>query len=150
MLPFRSRHLILATALCVVASVAGAQTPAAEDAAALHREIEQLNRGMEAAVNRGDLLGAARFYADDAVVRSPGGVVAAGRKAVDEYFTSIAHAKSWKLEVIDVGGTRDMAYQVGRSTLVHGEPERTSVVRFVVVWKRQPDGTMRIVLDYYH
>lgn len=120
------------------------------DTAALRREVEQLNRGMEAAVNRGDLKGAAAFYADDAIVRTAGQIVAQGRKQVDEYFTGIAHAKSWKLDVIQVGGTRDNAWQVGRSTLVHGQPERTSVVQFLVVWTRQPDGQLRISLDYYH
>jgi len=120
------------------------------DTAALRREVEQLNRGMEAAVNRGDLKGAAAFYADDAIVRTAGQIVAQGRRQVDEYFTGIAHAKSWKLDVIQVGGTRDNAWQVGRSTLVHGQPERTSVVQFLVIWTRQPDGRLRISLDYYH
>ena len=123
---------------------------ATTDTAALRREVEQLNREMEAAVNRGDLKGAAAYYADDAIVRTAGQVVAQGRRAVDEYFTGIAHAKSWKLDVIQVGGTRDNAWQVGRSTLVHGQPERTSVVQFLVIWRRQADGKLRIALDYYH
>ena len=123
---------------------------AATDTAALRRDVEQLNRGMEAAFNRGDLKGAAAFYADDAIVRTPGGIVAAGRDAVDRYFTGIDHPRSWKLDVIQVGGTREQAWQVGRSTLVHGQPERTSVVQFLVLWTRQPDGRLRISLDYYH
>ena len=122
----------------------------ATDTAALRREVEQLNRGMEAAVNRGDLKGAAAFYADDAIVRTAGGIVAQGRQQVDAYFTGLANAKSWKLDVIQVGGTRDHAWQVGRSTLVHGQPERTSVVQFLVLWTRQRDGQLRISLDYYH
>jgi uncharacterized protein (TIGR02246 family) len=123
---------------------------ATTDTAALRREVEQLNRGMEEAVNRGDLKAAAAFYADDAIVRTAGQIVAQGRKQVDEYFTGIAHAKSWKLDVIQVGGTRDNAWQVGRSTLVHGQPERTSVVQFLVIWQRQRDGKLRVALDYYH
>ncbi len=123
---------------------------ATTDTAALRREVEQLNRGMEEAVNRGDLKAAAAFYADDAIVRTAGQVIAQGRKQVDQYFTGIAHAKSWKLDVIQVGGTRDNAWQVGRSTLVHGQPEHTSVVQFLVIWRRQPDGRLRIALDYYH
>ena len=122
----------------------------ATDTAALRREVEQLNRGMEAAFNRGDLKGAAAFYSDDAIVRTAGGIVAQGRKGVDEYFTGIGHPKSWKLDVIQVGGTRDHAWQVGRSTLVHGQPERTSVVQFLVLWTRQRNGQLRITLDYYH
>ena len=123
---------------------------ATPDTSALRREIEALNRGMEAAINRGAPLEAAAFYADDAVVRTASSVVASGRKGVDDYFRSIGNVRSWKLDVNAVGGTHDQPYQVGRSTLVHGAPERTSVVDFLVIWKRQPDGTLRIVLDYYH
>jgi uncharacterized protein (TIGR02246 family) len=123
---------------------------ATSDTAALRREVEQLNRGMEDAVNRGDLKAAAAFYADDAIVRTSSQIVAQGRKQVDAYFTGIAHAKSWKLDVIQVGGTRDNPWQVGRSTLVHGQPEHSSVVQFLVIWRRQADGRLRVALDYYH
>ncbi len=82
--------------------------------------------------------------------RSAHSVVAKGRAAVDAYFKSIGAAKSWKLEVKDVGGSADSPFQIGRSTLVHGTRPDTSVVDFVVVWKRQKDGSLKIVLDYYH
>lgn len=107
---------------CASSSALAQQTPA-PDTSALYREVEQLNRGMEAAFNRGDLRGAAAFYADDAIVRTARSIVAQGRAALDQYFLDIADPKSWKLDVIQVGGTRDMAFQVGRSTLVHGNPE---------------------------
>jgi ketosteroid isomerase-like protein len=122
---------------------------ASSDTTALRREIEQLNRGMEAAVNRGDLLAAAAFYADDAVVRTLNGVVAQGRTAIDGYFRSIGKAQ-WKLDVIAVGGAADSPYQVGRSTLIHGSRPDTSIVGFLVIWKRQRTGQLRIALDYYH
>jgi ketosteroid isomerase-like protein len=118
----------------------------------LYNEIARLNRAMEAAIGRGDVAAAARFYADDARIRGPRGFEVSGRSAIDDYWASIGNARSWKLEAWDVGGSRDEAYQVGRSTLVHGAPgqERTSVVEFVVIWKRQADGQLRIALDFYH
>ena len=122
----------------------------AQAADALRREVEQLNREMSEAAEKGDLKKAASYYADDAEVRQGRNVVARGRAQLDRYFTSIQNLKSWKLEVFDVSGTRDVVYQAGRSTLVSGSPERTSTVEFLVVWKRQPDGKLRIHLDYYH
>ncbi len=140
--------LIGLTLLAMTAPVV-AQRGVTGDTAALRREVEQLNRGMEAAVNRGDLKGAAAFYADDAVVRTAREVVAAGRTAIDRYFESIGKA-SWKLDVIAVGGHPDAPYQVGKSTLIHGTRPDTSIVSFVVHWKRQPGGQLKILLDYYH
>ena len=140
-------HAVLIITLC--AATARAQTSA--DPAAIRREVEVLNRQMEAAVNRGDLKAAAAFYADNAVVRTPRQVVAQGRAAIDRYFTGIANAKSWKLDVYGVTpGSNNTVYETGMSTLVSGSPENTSKVEFLVVWERQRNGSLKIVLDYYH
>jgi hypothetical protein len=77
---------------------------------------------MVAAFNTGNMLAVSRFKADDARVDGEGSVVVQGREAVDRYWTSIKGAKSWKLEVLAVGGHRDHPWQVGRSTLVQGGP----------------------------
>jgi ketosteroid isomerase-like protein len=132
--------------------IAAAQANPSRDATAVRREVEALNRAMEAAVARGDLKGVAAYYADNAVVRSPHSVEAQGRAAVEQYFLGIGSAKRWKLDVYGVTVPREsnLVYQTGRSTLVHGSPERTSVVQFLLVWERQRDGALKIALDYYH
>jgi ketosteroid isomerase-like protein len=138
-------------AFCLVAAGAGeayAQTPASRDTSALFREVEALNRGMEAAMNRGDPGGAAAFYADNAIVRTPRAVVVRGRAAIDRYFEQIGKA-SWKLDVMQVGGHPDAPYEVGRSTLIYGARPDTSIVNFLVYWRRQPNGQLKIEMDYY-
>jgi ketosteroid isomerase-like protein len=93
----------------------------------------------------------ARFYADDARIDGERGELVQGRAAIDKYWMDIRNAKSWKLDVIDVGGPPDHPYQIGRSTLVTTGPnvDRTSVVEFLVVWRREPGGNLRMVVDYY-
>jgi uncharacterized protein (TIGR02246 family) len=136
---------LLAIALLVPAAV-HAQRPA------LRQEVDSLNRAMEQAFARGDMIAVAKFYADDAKLMGPGGADISGRAAIDRYWEGLKGAKSWKLEVLDLGGDRTTAYQVGRSTLVTSGAARDqkSVSRFVVIWKRQPDGSYRIALDFYH
>jgi ketosteroid isomerase-like protein len=131
--------------LCM-ASAAGAQ-----QSSPLRREIQAVNDSMVAAFNSGNMLAVARFYADDARVDGEKGAVVQGRAAVDRYWTDIRNAKSWKLEVIEVGGHRDHPWQIGRSTLVQTSPQgdRTSVVEFVAVWRRDAGGGLRMVVDYY-
>jgi ketosteroid isomerase-like protein len=118
---------------------------------ALRAEIQAVNDSMVAAFNSGDMLAVARFYADDARIDGERGVLVQGRAAVDKYWTGIRGAKSWKLQVIDVGGHRDSPYQIGRSTLVTSGPngDRTSVVEFLAVWRRDARGGLRMVVDYY-
>ena len=138
-------RLVLAAALLAPAALHAQRS-------ALHQEIDSLNRAMEQAFAKGDMAAVAKFYADDGKLMGPRGADVSGRAAIDRYWQDIKGAKSWKLEVIEVGGDRTTAYQIGRSTLVTsgGGGDRTSVSRFVVIWKRQPDGKLRIALDFYH
>ena len=118
---------------------------------ALRAEIQAVNDSMVAAFNSGDMLAVARFYTDDARIDGERGELVQGRAAVDKYWTGIRNAKSWKLDVIDVGGHPDTPYQIGRSTLVMAGPngDRTSVVEFLVIWRRNADGGLRMAVDYY-
>jgi ketosteroid isomerase-like protein len=116
-------------------------------------EIRSLNDSMEAAFNRGDVAAVAAFYADHARLRGPRGPETTGRAAIDAYWTSIRNPVRWRLEVLDVGGNRDLTYQVGRSHLTsRGEDggERTYTTDFVVVWERQADGKLRMILDLWN
>ena len=120
--------------------------------AALRAEIEAVNRQMEIALGRKDLLAVAKFYADDSRLIGPRGQEVRGRAAIDAYWSNIRNPKSWRLEAFDIGGGRDEAYQFGRSTLVqeNATGDRTSVTDFVVIWKRGSDGQWKIALDFYH
>jgi CubicO group peptidase (beta-lactamase class C family)/ketosteroid isomerase-like protein len=118
---------------------------------ALRAELQAVNDSMVAAFNSGDMRAVARFYADDARIDGERGVLVQGRAAVDKYWTELRNPKSWKLDVIDVGGHADNPYQIGRSTLVTtgANGDQTSVVEFLVIWRRAPSGGLRIVVDYY-
>ena len=118
---------------------------------ALRAEIQAVNDSMMAAFNSGDMRAVARFYADDARVDGERGELVEGRAAIDKYWADLRNPKSWKLDVLDVGGPPDNPYQIGRSTLVttSASGDRTSVVEFLVVWRRETSGGLRIVVDYY-
>lgn len=106
---------------------------------------------MEAAFARGDLKAVARFYADDAVMMGPRGERVRGREAIDRYWSTISNPRRWKLDVFDVGGSLNEAYQLGRSSLtfLHDGQERTSVTDFIVIWKRTPGAEWKIAVDMW-
>jgi uncharacterized protein (TIGR02246 family) len=143
--------------VALVLAIACANSPAVgtgsrNASSSLRAEIEGINRQLEDAFNRKDMLAVARFYTDDARMVGPRGEEVRGRAAIDAYWKRIRGPKSWKLEAFDVGGSRDEAYQFGRSTLVQEGTagDRTSVADFVVIWKRGADGQLRMALDFYH
>ncbi len=128
-------------------SPAAASAPAAsqED---IRAEITRLNQSMMDAWKRNDALAIAAHYSDDARIIGPGGSAVEGREAVNRYWTGFpTQGRTWTLEVIEAGGSRDLAYQWGRSTIVG--PQRSQTVNFVGVWKRQANGELKLAIDYY-
>jgi uncharacterized protein (TIGR02246 family) len=117
----------------------------------VRREITRLNRGMEQAFRDADPAAVAAFYAEDAVMIGPGTRVE-GSGAILEYWKRISDPINWTLEVREVTGTGEIVHQTGRSHLTYldGLEERTSIVDFVLVWRRQEDGSYKIAIDSYH
>ena len=123
----------------------------------LRRIVEEMNRKQIEAFNRGDLLGVARIYADDATIYFPnwatrqGGRIQ-GREAIDKYWLAIKKPREWKLEIVEVGGTKDAIWELGKSTLTEEVDGKgaTYVGDFIVIWKRQKGGSYRIHTDIYN
>ncbi len=122
-------------------------------------EIERLNRELERRFQAGDLLGIADLYADDALLLGPAGFRVEGREALDDYWSQFADPVHWKLEIFEIGGSDQMAYELGRSHLTLDNAldnaldndgiAHTSVVDFVVLWKRDATGAWKIALDAF-
>jgi len=128
----------------------------ATDTAALRKIAEDLNRKQIEAFNKGDMLGVAKFYADDATIYYPHyptrqGRQIRGREEINKYWLAVKKPKEWKLEVHEVGGTPEAIWVIGRTTLTHvvDGKDSTYAADFVVIWKRQPDGSYRIHTDMY-
>lgn len=115
------------------------------------RDIEAANRRLTDSFNRGDYRAVANAYLDDAVLLGPNNYRVEGRQAIDAYWIRTWNDPHWTLEVLDVDGTPDMPVQRGRSLLRTTENGRIDVsdVQFIVVWRRQPDGTYKIAVDAY-
>jgi ketosteroid isomerase-like protein len=152
----RIAYMYLVLSSVFIANNSLAQQPPANlpaPRAALWREIRAVNDSMETAFKRGDMKAVSHFYADDAKMTG-GGPVVEGRAALDAYWARLASSPgTWKLEIFEIGGSRDLAYQKGRSTLTQRDPaggaDRVSVVNFVVIWKRAAGGGLRIAMDLY-
>lgn len=150
------RTSLLMILIVVPACAAMAQTEAAtskqSEMTLITQQIEATNRRMEEAFRRNDMSAVARFYADDATMFYSRGQKVHGREAIDRYWTGIKEPKDWKLQVVEIGGDRETIYQVGKSTLTSGPvgKQGTYVCDFVLIWKRQTDGTYKIHVDIYN
>ena len=116
----------------------------------LYKTIDSLNRAMEKAFNTNDMAGTAAFYSDDAQIIASNYSVG-GRKDLDNYWLSLKdRGRGWKLTVTEIGGNGEFLYQLGNSDLTYmvKGAETKSITNFVLIWKRQTDGSYKIFRDY--
>jgi len=118
----------------------------------LRKIVDECNRQAIQDFKKGDMLAVAHGYSDDATICFPRGKKVHGREEIDRYWKSVKGAKDWKLETFEVGGTREAIFEVGKSTLiteVDGK-ESTYICDYVVIWKRQKDGTYLAHTDIFN
>ncbi len=144
----------LALALVFLLSIAAplsAQSPAdsAQAAAAIGEAASAFSRALE----RGDAAGMANQYVDDATLVPPNGRMITGREAILAFWTprnpdfrTLAH--SLTTDRLEVEG--DVAVEVGtwrQEGQLRDEPARESAGRYLVVWRRQADGSWEMQFD---
>ncbi|MCA1585474.1 MAG: nuclear transport factor 2 family protein [Acidobacteria bacterium] len=114
--------------------------------AALRAEVEALNAAMVSAFKTNPAT-VADFYSDDARIMG-GGQAYQGRQEIAAYWAQATMFVDWTLEIIEVGGSSDAPWQLGRSVLT-GKSGRTMETHFVGILERQPDGRLKFKLDMF-
>ena len=114
--------------------------------------IDSLTREMEKVFNQNDMAKVASFYADDAEIAGENYSVK-GRSNLDNYWASLKDkGRGWKLTVVEIGGTGEYIYELGKSDLSHlrgNDPNPVkSITNFLLIWKMQKDGSYKIFKDY--
>lgn len=138
-------------ALLWLAGTAFPQTDA--DSAAAARGIAVSAQAFSRALESGDADGMAAQYVDDAVLVPPGGRLIAGRDSIRAFWTprnpdfhTLAH--SLTTDRLEVAG--DVAVEVGtwrQEGQRRDEAPQEAAGRYLVVWRRQPDGAWRMQFD---
>ena len=94
------------------------------------------------------------FYTDDTVVLPPNDKLTSGkegvRRVVGELLAMPGLAISWQPAKVEVARSGDLAYTYGTYQLAFNDPKGKPVTdhgKYAEVWKKQPDGAWKCVLD---
>lgn len=134
---------------------AAALSPNADPTAVRHFLDSAQTRYVDAAT-KGDIAALSAFYTDDALLLAPNAKALRGRAEIDKSNTEMMAAvkvTALKLATDDVITTADYAIETGTydQTL---QPKTGKAIhdvgKYVVVWKKQPDGSWRISREIYN
>lgn len=135
-------------------AAASAPAPAKPaDEGAVRQAIDSANARFLAALTRGDTAGAVANYADDAVVMFPSESAWRGGAAVRKGFAGFLSQmaiKDGKATTDDVMVAGDLAVETGHyewTMVPKGGKDLKDKGKYITVWKRQQDGSWKIVRD---
>ena len=107
------------------------------------------NRQFEAALARGDAAGCAAVYTEDAKIMPPDNPTVTGRQAAQEVWQGVINigVKAVSLQTLELEELGDDgAVERGAATLeiqIEGGQTAQASAKFIVVWKRQADGSWK-------
>jgi uncharacterized protein (TIGR02246 family) len=143
---------IAALAILSVASPSLAGPPAADPNRA---RVEKLGKQFADAFAKGDVAGVASMYAEDGMAFPPDAQIVKGRSSIEAMWKGVKEigAQSIEFEILDVQTSGVFLVETGIATL-HvtgaGPAEATVKVKYVVVWKKQKDGSWKIFRDIWN
>jgi ketosteroid isomerase-like protein len=114
--------------------------------------INQANAAFVAHFNSGDIAAAARVYSPDARIFPPGVPPIDGQETIAGFWQGAAEqlgVKEVQLTTVALEEHDDTAIEEGRFVL-SGEAGRLDQGKYIVVWKRQPDGTWKWHRDIWN
>ena len=108
------------------------------------------NASFVAAIGRHDPAAAASLYTRDGEVLPAGSEAIQGRPAIEQFWRGALDMgiKGARLESVEVDGTDDCAYEVGRYTMNGEADQQLDTGKYVVIWKTE-DGQLKIHRDIW-
>jgi len=104
-----------------------------------------------------DVEGMVVGFADDASLLPPNAPVAAGKEAIRTVWSELVErpglSQSTEATTVEVSSRGDLGYAVGTYESTWNDPEGNRVTdrgKWVAVYKKQPDGTWKCVLDIWN
>jgi ketosteroid isomerase-like protein len=97
------------------------------------------------------------FYADDASMFPPNAPIATGKEAIravwSQLLTTPGVAISGQTTKVEASRGGDLGYSIGTYELITPDPAGKPVTdhgKYVVVWKKQADGSWKVMVDIFN
>lgn len=146
------KTLYFAFLIFVAAGIALVSCAVETETTELRKTIEEMNAIYTEACRASDAAAVAAIYADDATLMPAAHKLIKGRQDIEEYFRGAFESGplDLKLEILSVTRHGDLAYEIGKVTVMVGIEEDRQlewVGKYLSVWKHRADGTWKMAVD---
>jgi uncharacterized protein (TIGR02246 family) len=125
------------------------------DITLVRKAIENENLKFGEAVHQGDGAAIGALYTDDAAILPPNGEMIKGKAAIEAFWKGGLEMgiKEAVLTTVEVLGMGELAFEIGKYDLKI-KPAGQAVIadsgKYVVLWKKQPDGAWKLHVDIWN
>lgn len=144
----------LSIAAAVLGSITAACASIPPASANEEERLMETSREWARAAESGNVDAIVRYWADDAVVIMPGSPTFSGKDAIRAYVAQSMDVPgfriTWEPIAAQVSQSGDMGYLIERTEVTAPGPSgevETHELRAVTIWRREPDGSWRNVVD---
>jgi uncharacterized protein (TIGR02246 family) len=149
-----TRLRLFMTIIIALGATAGCGAQRSVNLVAEEAAIRSTDANWLAAATAHDLEHTLPFWADDATILPPGAPAVVGKAAIRQFvagaFATPGFSINWKTDKVEVSQSGDFAYSSGTDRISFTTPDGKSVTeesRGVAVWKKQPDGSWKCIMD---
>ena len=121
------------------------------DLTVARKEIEEANRNFMDFLSKGDSVGLANCYSDDAKFMGPNSPEIEGRKNIQTVVAGIINSGATKLDlkIKDLWGTEALLAEEGQLRLSTKEGKQLDKGKYIVLWKKE-DGKWKLFRDCFN
>lgn len=117
--------------------------------------IESTNAQLIEALRRGDAAGCAAAYPEDGKILPTNSPMLSGRQAIQEFWQGAINmgVKGATLRTVELEEIGTTAIEIGAYTMdiqPAGGQAMKDTGKYVVIWKRQSDGSWKIAVDIFN
>ena len=117
-------------------------------------EIRALIESWEKAAAAKDARAVAALYAENATLLPPGMPAMKGRQNIQTFWQGFfdAGASDARLQSVEIRGAEPFVYEIGEYRAMMPQPTGGTAPghgKYLVVWERQSDGTLKMVADMF-
>jgi uncharacterized protein (TIGR02246 family) len=149
---------ILVSSLVIIGFALACQQPPPpsppDTRAADERAVREADAAWSKAWAAKDLEGSLSFVADDASVFLANAPIVTGKESIRKWASELmanpGFAGSWQASKVEASRAGDLAYVVGTYQLTLNDAKAKPVTdrgKYLTVWKKQPDGTWKALVD---
>jgi ketosteroid isomerase-like protein len=116
-------------------------------------QLRSAMRELDNAYGRQDIGKILSLYAEDAIFLPDNAELIRGQEGIRKYLSAETGERHFKRDMVELKIEGNLALEIANQTVTirrHGRPPQVLSDKYLHVWKKQKDGSWKVMIDMYN